>query len=98
MTNGQNVNERMMQLSNAFKAHADVTDAMNELVAIAEGQLTEMKLLRKERDEAIFWRDIARRMVCDLKVADEWGFSARYLAKEFAEVQGWDCFEQEETQ
>ena len=57
----------------------------------------EIKLLRMERDEAIFWRDIARRMVCDLKVADEWGFSARYLAKEFAEVQGWDCFK-EETQ
>ena len=57
----------------------------------------EIELLRKERDEAIFWRDIARRMVCDLKVADEWGFSARYLAKEFAEVQGWDCFK-EETQ
>ena len=57
MTNGQNVNERMLQLSNAVKAHADVTDAVNELVAIAEGQRTEMKLLREERDSA-------RREVC----------------------------------
>lgn len=69
-------------------------ESINELFAKHDAEVVR---LTKQRDEAIFWRNIARRMVCDLKVADEWGFSPRYLAKEFAEEQGWDCFEKEET-
>lgn len=73
--------------SDARKAHADVTEAVEELLAIIEEQKAEIKRLRMERDEA-------RREVCNSK--------ANHLPtmadpRREAAQRGWDCFENKET-
>ena len=71
--------------SDARKAHADVTEAMEELLSTIEEQKAEIKRLRMERDAA-------RREVCvslngNIKQAHE-----------YAAYRDWDCFKNQETQ
>ena len=49
----------------------------------------EIKLLRKERDEA-------RRDVCYAEVNGQYG--RRYKPQDIAKIKNWDCFKKEETQ
>ena len=75
--------------SDARKAHADVTEALEELLSTIEEQKAEIKRLRMERDEA-------RREVCDWMNTDESG-CVKSGSAETAIERGWDCFKNRET-
>ena len=65
--------------SDARKAHADVTEALEELLSTIEEQKAEIKRLRMERDAA-------RREVCVSLNGN------MKQAHEYAAERGWDCF------
>ena len=75
--------------SDARKAHADVTEALEELLSTIEEQKAEIKRLRMERDAA-------RREVCDWCNTDESG-CVKNGSEDTAIARGWDCFKNQET-
>ena len=91
--------------SDARKAHADVTEAVAELMAIAEKQKAEIKRLRAECGEAErtilrlesqygvarVERNAAQRRVCELECNEVDGLSPLKVS----ELNGWDCYEKE---
>ena len=75
--------------SDARKAHADVTEAVEELLAIIEEQKAEIKRLRMERDEA-------RREVCEMTPRYEGRHDDTFEESRGVAVErGWDCFKEE---
>ena len=78
--------------SDARKAHADVTEALEELLSTIEEQKAEIKRLRMERDAA-------RREICEVSSEDLGELKDLHEWEEReAKRRGWDCYKKEETQ
>ena len=77
--------------SDARKAHADVTEALEELLSTIEEQKAEIKRLRMERDAA-------RVEVCEMTPRYEGRHDDTFEESRGVAVErGWDCFKNQET-
>ena len=77
--------------SDARKAHADVTEALEELLSTIEEQKAEIKRLRMDRDAA-------RREVCEMTPRYEGRHDDTFEESRGVAVErGWDCFKNQET-